>query len=168
MPHSTNVLPRLAPVVFVCWACVVFAMTATVDVSRGISFGPSPSTFLGVPLDRWDKVCALYVVGLATGCTDAYCRHVLYPWLNHNVNDDSSVYLEDGIGWVYVTALLTPTMHRASVCLGIAVVMTLQLQYVAPQLVGELLVTAPLAMAALRHKRGFGVDANEDVRSRMT
>ena len=157
--------PRTAFLVFACWVCVFVAVLARLGAfsERFLHFGPSSdprlqADFLGSKVDTWPKACTLYALGFATVCFSSYYKNVVGNWLQNSVRDHKQPFLHEPRRWAYAMATLDPVLGWVNGSLGLFVMMTLQLQFVVPQMLGEVLVTLIAATSFLSQKRAFGVE----------
>ena len=128
--------------------------------TKFLHIGPStdPKTqaeFLGAPIDSWERVILLYILGFLSAAFSTYYHAVFDAWLINSVKDPKQKKL--GITRNIVTFLITidPIVSSINRILEFFVTLTLQLQFLVPQLLGEIVATIFTSREYLSKKQGF-------------
>jgi len=155
--------PQIAFSVFSLWVIVFVVILEFMGAfsDKFMHFGPSndPKTqteFLGTKVDTWGKVITLYVLGFFTVCFSTYYNNIVGNWLTNSVKDQKTETLEETKGWSYLMANVDPLLGWINGILGFFVTLTLQLQFIIPQALGEILITILSTNNFLSKKKGFG------------
>ena len=118
-----------------------------------LQFGPGTGSFIGIKLDSWSKVIALYAVGFFTSLMTSY-----YQWIMGN-NIHSFVYnraIEEvpySRFWIYVITIMEPFFFQILEIIQFFTTLTMQFQFILPQFVGSLLADMPFTLKRLGEKR---------------
>jgi hypothetical protein len=128
--------------------------------TKFLHIGPStdPKTqaeFLGAPIDSWERVILLYILGFLSAAFSTYYHAVFGAWLTNSVKDPKQKKL--GIKRNIATFLITidPIVSSINRILEFFVTLTLQLQFLIPQLLGEIVATIFTSREYLSKKQGF-------------
>jgi hypothetical protein len=128
--------PTVALTTFTTWVLIfVFILGFMGAFSKKfMHFGPStdPETaaeFLGAHIDTWPKVIALYILGFLSSIMSSYYGTVFGAWMMNTVKD-----------------------HKA---LELFLTLTLQLQFLIPQILGDIIATILVSRSFLSKKKSF-------------
>ena len=155
---------KISFMVFSVWVIVFIISLGYMGAfsKKFMHFGPSddPETqtvFLGSKVDTWGKVITLYILGFLTICFSTYYHQIVGNWLRNTVQDQKTTTVEETKGWAYLMANLDPLLGWINGILGFFVTLTLQLQFIIPQALGEMMVTLLSTNNFLSKKKSFGV-----------
>jgi hypothetical protein len=114
---------------------------------RFLHFGPSddPETqteFLGSPVNTWPKVITLYLLGFFSVLFSTYYHDIFGTWLINSVKDHKEKNINMTKQSAYSLTFLDPLFGSINKILELFVLLTLQLQFIIPQILGELFVTS--------------------------
>lgn len=149
--------PKFALIVFlaILIGYIVFLDKENAFQKKFLRFGPSPDTkFLNIKLDTWDKVIVVYFIGLLSAASTSYYTSVTSAYvsgvlLNPAYKDkiDHSKY------WSKILVILDPIISWIMQLFQLFATLTLELQYMLPQLLGQLTVLIPTNLRTLSNKR---------------
>ena len=151
--NITNILktfnnPKVAFLIFAIWICIFLIILGGEGIfsKRFLHFGPSddPETqteFLGSPVNTWTKVITLYALGFLSICFSTYYRDIFGIWELNSVKDHKEKKINMKKSTAYLLIILDPVLDQINRILEFFVLLTLQLQFIIPQLLGELFVT---------------------------
>ena len=152
--------PKVAFLVFAIWICIFLIILGGEGIftKRFLHFGPSndPETqteFLGSPLNTWNKVITLYVLGFLSVCFSKYYDDIFGSWEINAVKDEKQKTINMKKGTAYLLTILDPLLQHINHILEFFVLLTLQLQFIVPQLLGQLFVTIFSAKIFLSKKK---------------
>jgi len=117
-----------------------------------LHFGPGAGTFLGIKIDSWSKVIALYAVGFFASLMTSY-----YQWIMAN-NIHSFVYnraikeVPYSRFWIYVITIMEPFFYQILQIIQFFTTLTMQFQFILPQFLGSLLADMPFTLKRLGEK----------------
>ena len=139
--------PKIAFIIFATWIVIfIFILKKEgIFTKKFLHFGPSndPETqtnFLGSPVDSWSKVITLYILGFLTVCFSAYYRDIFESWEINSVKNYKEKKINMKKNIAYTLIILDPILKIINKNLEIFVLLTFQLQFIIPQLLGELFV----------------------------
>ena len=152
--------PKVAFLVFAIWICIFLIILGGEGIftKRFLHFGPSddPETqteFLGSPVNTWEKVITLYVLGFLSVCFSKYYEDIFGSWEINAVKDEKQKTINMKKGTAYLLTILDPLLEQINKILEFFVLLTLQLQFIVPQLLGQLFVTIFSAKIFLSKKK---------------
>jgi hypothetical protein len=127
---------------------------------RFLHFGPStdPDTqaeFLGNPIDTWDKAIMIYVLGFLSAAFSTYYHGVFGAWMTNSVKDHKQKKLGMNKNLATILITLDPIISSVNRILELFVTLTLQLQFLVPQLLGDIIATIYTSREYLSKKQGF-------------
>ena len=140
--------PRTAFSIFAIWI-VIFMLTLGgegIFSNNFMHFGPSsdPVTqtkFLGSPVNTWTKVITIYALGFFSVVFSTYYNDIFGSWITHYVKNHKEPRINMKKGIAYAVLIIDPILETINDTLGFFVLLTLQLQFIIPQLIGHVFVT---------------------------
>ena len=125
---------------------------------RFLHFGPStdPDTqaeFLGAAIDSWEKVILLYILGFFSAAFSTYYHGVFGAWLTNTVKDPTKKKLGMNKNLANILITLDPIISSINRILELFVTLTLQLQFLIPQLLGDIIATILTSREYLSKKK---------------
>ena len=152
--------PKVAFITFAIWIVVFLLILKGEGVfsKRFLHFGPStdPETqteFLGSPVDSWEKVITLYLLGFFSVLFSTYYRDIFETWIINSVKDHKEKKIKMNKITAYLITIIDPVLDSINKILELFVLLTLQLQFIIPQILGELFITVISARAFLSKKK---------------
>ena len=149
--------PKFALIIFlvILLGYILFLDKENAFQKKFLRFGPSPDTkFLNIKLDTWDKVIVVYFIGLLSAVSTSYYTSVASSYvsgvlLNPAYKDkiDHSKY------WSKILVIIDPIISWVMQLFQLFATLTLELQYMLPQLLGQLTVLIPTNLRTLSTKR---------------
>jgi len=155
--HVKN--PSIAFVIFAIWVLVFIIISAEMGAFSGnfTQWGPADDPedqikFMGSKVDSWNKVYQIWAVGFFTVAFSAYFNQIVNPWITLNIQNDDKTDIKYKKIWSYVIAIGDPFLGWLNGILGFQVLMTGQLQFIVPQMLGEIFVIIITTYARLNTK----------------
>ena len=154
--------PKIAFIIFTCWVLLFIIIISHLGgfSKKFLHFGPStdPETqteFLGSKVDTWEKVIGLYILGFFSISFSTYYHHIFGDWIINSIRDHKESKLNVTKNTAYFLANLDPIISSINKTLEVFILLTLQLQFIVPQLLGELIVTLFTTNTFLSQKKSF-------------
>lgn len=154
--------PKIAFLTYAAWIVVfIIVLGMAGDFSQKfLHFGPSTdpeiqAEFLGTKVDTWPKVILLYVLGFLSVCFSTYYYDIYGSWSINTVRDHKEKTLKVSKFWAYFMTNMDPILTGLNGILQLFITLTFQLQFIVPQILGELLVTMISSQAFLSQKKKF-------------
>lgn len=133
-----------------------------IDLEGGFSkgflhFGPgtTPETtakFIGINIDSWTKVIMLYVISFVSSLIYSYYKYAV----NQNLETYAFQHAEKVVPvnkfWSYVILCSEPVIEQFLMVIQFFMVLTVQLQFIVPELLGNLCAHIPGVMQTLAVK----------------
>ena len=152
--------PKVAFITFAIWIIVFLLILKGEGIfsKRFLHFGPStdPETqteFLGSPIDTWPKVITLYLLGFFSVLFSTYYRDIFETWIINSVRDHKEKQIKMSKITAYLLTIIDPVLDNINKILELFVLLTLQLQFLIPQVLGELFITILSTRAFLSKKK---------------
>lgn len=149
--------PRIALIIFIVIlvAYLVFLDKESAFQNKFLKFGPSPDTkFLNIKLDSWNKVISVYVIALLSALSTSYYTSVSSSYISGVLLNPA---YKDKIGhskfWSKLLVTIDPLMSWVMQLFQLFATLTLELQYMLPQLLGHLVILIPTNLQSLEEKR---------------
>jgi hypothetical protein len=123
-----------------------------------LHFGPStdPKTqtkFLNMKLDTWKKVILMYVVGFCSSILTAYYYAVMDNFIHMYAWNPAVKVIPASKFWSYLTVIISPFLDQALTIVQFFVTLTMQLQFLIPQFIGQFIVYTPYDIYRLTKKK---------------
>lgn len=154
--------PTVALTTFTTWVLIfVFILGFMGAFSKKfMHFGPSTdpetaSEFLGAHIDTWPKVIALYILGFISSIMHSYYSTVFGAWMMNTVKDDKTKTVNMNRKIAYTLISIDPIISNINSILELFLTLTLQLQFLIPQLLGDLVASILVSHAYLKKKKSF-------------
>ena len=154
--------PKVAFIIFTCWVILFLIIIAHLGgfSKKFLHFGPStdPETqteFLGSKVDTWEKVISIYILGFFSICFSTYYHNIFGSWMINSIKDHKETKLNMTKNTSYLLSNLDPVISTINNTLEFFVLLTLQLQFIIPQLLGEVFVTIFATRSFLSKKQKF-------------
>ena len=121
-------------------------------------FGPStePETaavFLGAHLDTWSKVIILYVLGFLSSIISTYSSTVYGNWKTNSVGDEKTKKLKINKWLSHLLVIVEPIAYNINGILELFITLTLQLQFLLPQILGNIIASIYISQSFLATKK---------------
>jgi hypothetical protein len=154
--------PTVALTTFTTWVLIfVFILGFMGAFSKKfMHFGPStdPETaaeFLGAHIDTWPKVIALYILGFISSIMHSYYSTVFGAWMMNTVKDDKTKTVNMNRKIAYTLISIDPIISNINSILELFLTLTLQLQFLIPQILGDILASIIVSRSFLSKKKSF-------------
>ena len=154
--------PKISFSIFTVWIIVLVIILQSMGgfSEKFLHFGPStdPKTqteFLGSKVDTWGKVITIYILGFFSVLFSTYYFNIFGNWLTNSVKDHKQKSLNISKQSAYFLTILDPVLSSINGILSLFVTLTLQLQFIIPQILGEVLITIFSTHAFLSKKTKF-------------
>ena len=108
-------------------------------------FGPSDdeelqTTFLGSKIKSWNDVYNVMIIGFFSVLFSAYYNNIVGPWITNVIQDNKTKNINLSKNWAYIITIGDPLLRWINGILGFFITMTLQLQFIIPQVIAEIIV----------------------------
>ena len=154
--------PTTALITFTGWIFIFIILLGFMGAfsDRFLHFGPStdPETaaeFLGAHIDTWPKVIALYILGFFSSIMSSYYGTVFGAWMMNTVKDNKTKTVNMNKKVAYILISLDPIISNINSILELFLTLTLQLQFLIPQLLGDILASIMVSRSFLSKKKSF-------------
>ena len=154
--------PEVAMGTFTTWVLIFVTFLGFMGAfsKRFMHFGPStdPETateFLGTHIDTWPKVIELYTLGFLSSIMNTYYRTVYDAWMMNQVKDVKTKHVTVKKAFAYVMITLDPIITNINNILELFLTLTLQLQFLIPQVLGDFVASVLVSRAYLKKKQSF-------------
>jgi hypothetical protein len=154
--------PKTALTTFTGWIFIFIILLGFMGAFSGrfLHFGPStdPATqanFLGNPIDSWEMVILLYILGFFSAIFSTYYHSVFGAWLTNSIKDRKQKNVGMNKKLAYILITLDPIVSSINRILELFVTLTLQLQFLIPQLLGDVIATILTSRSYLSEKTRF-------------
>jgi predicted anti-sigma-YlaC factor YlaD len=149
--------PRYGLIIFIVIlvAYLVFLDKEHAFKKKVLNFGPSPdSRFLNIQLDTWGKVITVYIVAFASALVNSYYTNITSLYVNWVLlNPAYKDPIKHSKFWSRILVSFDPIITAIMAALQFFVTLTMELQYILPQMIGSLIVTIPINLSSLKGKR---------------
>ena len=148
--------PRYGLIIFIILlvAYLVFLDKEDAFKKKVLNFGPSPdSKFLNITLDTWGKVVTVYVVAFVSALVNSYYTNITSLYVNWVLlNPAYKEPIKHSKFWSRILVSVDPIITAIMAALQFFVTLTMELQYIIPQMIGSLAVTIPINLSSLKKK----------------
>jgi hypothetical protein len=122
-----------------------------------LHFGPgttpeNTTTFLAIKMDSWEKVIILYVISFFSALINQYYSFAVGENLHSYVWQRSEKVIPHDKFWTYFILFSEPIIAQLLTIIGFFTTLTLQLQFILPELVGGMIAHIPGVMRRLADK----------------
>jgi len=154
--------PHIAMATFTTWILIFVTILGFMGAfsKKFMHFGPStdPETaaeFLGAHIDTWPKVIELYALGFFSAIMKTYYRTVYNAWMMNQVKDVKTKHVTVKKSFAYIMITLDPLISNINSILELFLTLTLQLQFLVPQILGDFVASVLVSRAYLKKKKSF-------------
>ena len=154
--------PKVSSGIFTIWIIILVLILQSMGgfSKKFLHFGPSTdpkiqTEFLGSKVDTWSKVIIIYILGFFSVLFSTYYFNIFGNWLTNSVKDHKQKTLNMSKHHAYFFTILDPIINSINGILSLFITLTLQLQFIIPQILGEVLVTIFSTKAFLSKKTKF-------------
>tara|TARA_A100001011_G_scaffold394953_1_gene488587 strand:- start:1818 stop:2321 length:504 start_codon:yes stop_codon:yes gene_type:complete len=156
--------PQIALGTFTTWVAIFVIILGVMGAfsKKFMHFGPSTdpetsATFLGAPIDTWPKTILLYILGFLSSIISSYYNLVFGAWTINNIHNEKNKDLSPiSKKTAKIMLLISPIASNINHLLELFLTLTLQLQFILPQLLGDILASILVSLSFLNKKRKFG------------
>ena len=149
--------PRFALIIFIAILIgyLVFLDKENAFQNKFLRFGPSPDTkFLNIKLDSWNKVISVYAIALLSALSTAYYTSVSSSYISGVLlNPAYKDKISQSKFWSKLLVTIDPLMSWVMQLFQLFATLTLELQYMLPQLLGHLIILIPTNLQSIEEKR---------------
>ena len=152
--------PKVALIIFTLF---LVAYITFIDVEGGFAgnflhFGPGTNeknmtSFMGVKLDTWTKVLLLYAVSFFAALLTAYYQTVMNNNIHSYIWNRAISSVPYSRSWTYAIMLMEPFFYQVLSIVQFFTNMTLQVQFIIPSFLGEMIASVPFTLKRLGEKR---------------
>lgn len=118
-----------------------------------MTFGPSDSRFMMMKLDTWPKVIILYVVSFLSAMMTTYYDNVMETNIHSYIWNPSVKKVPFSRTWTYIIVFLEPIFMEILGLITLLASLTLQLQFLLPEILGSMLAETPFVLKILGTKK---------------
>jgi hypothetical protein len=149
--------PRIAFSIFIiCLAGYIAFLAEEKAFSAGfLKFGPDPDLkFLGMKVNTWNRVILLYVIGFFSAILTAYYQTVMFDFIHSKLwNPAYTKKMQVSKLWATIVVSVEPVLYWILSILKFFLTLTIRLQFLLPQLFGQLLVNIPYNIMKVGEKK---------------
>jgi len=154
--------PTFAFTTFTTWILIFVVILGYMGAfsDHFMQFGPSSdpklqAVFLGTHIDTWTKTIAIMILGFTSSMFSTYYYTVFGSWLTNTIRDHKAKDLK--MSWLKAMTLTTmnPLITGINGVLEFFVTLTMQLQFIFPQILGQVLTTIITTRSFLSKKKKF-------------
>ena len=117
-----------------------------------LHFGPGTGKFLGINIDSWPKVLALYGIGFFASLFTSYYQWIMANNIHSYVYNQAIKEVPYSRFWIYVITLMEPFFYQILGIIQLFTTMTMQFQFILPQFLGSLVADMPFTLKRLGEK----------------
>jgi hypothetical protein len=119
------------------------------------TFGPDPSIkFLGMLLDTWHKVIMVYIIAFTSSLLHSYYESVTRSFINMQLRNPAyTKQLNVSKNWTKLMIATEPVLDWAMTIVQFFITMTMQFQFLVPQLLGKVIVALPLDFSTIEENK---------------
>lgn len=151
--------PKLVVIIFTLFLVgyIVFIDKAGGFSNNFLHFGPGTTPentpkFLGITMDSWNKVYALYVVSFFAALMTSYYNTVMSNHIHSYIWNRALPKVPFSRAWTYVIVMMEPFFYQMLGIIQFFTMMTMQLQFILPEFVGSLIAEIPFTLQRLSEK----------------
>ncbi len=149
--------PNIALIIFVLIAVgyLIFLDKEGVFQKKFLHFGPSPdSKFFHITIDTWGKVIAVYIIGFISALSVSYYTSVTGSFVSGILlNPAYKDIIKTSEFWSKIIVSVDPIITWIMNSFQIFITLTMQLQFMIPQLLGHIAVAIPSNLKSVSMKR---------------
>jgi hypothetical protein len=147
--------PRVVVVLFVIFLVgyLVFIDEEGGFAGNFTTFGPSDSRFMLMKLDSWTKVIVLYFVSFFSAMMTTYYDNVMESNIHSYLWNPAIKKIPFSKTWTYIIVFLEPIFMELLGLITLMASLTLQLQFILPELLGSMLAETPFVLQILGTKK---------------
>lgn len=125
--------------------------------SQFLHFGPgtdstNTTAFLGIVLNSWKKVVAMYFVSFLSSLMNTYYMYAMSNNLHSYIWNRAIPKVPFSKKWTYVVILAEPFIMEILTITQFFTNLTMQLQFIIPQFIGSMIIEVPFTIQRLREK----------------
>jgi hypothetical protein len=149
-------------VVLIIFILFLIGYLIFMDVEGGFSkkflrFGPgttdeNTTKFIGIKIDSWSKVITLYAISFLTSLMISYYDVIIYNNIHRYVWNPAITHIPYSKFWTYTAILSQPLFNQLLLIIQFYMALTLQLQFIIPQFMGEFIAQLPFSLQTLGRK----------------
>jgi len=119
-----------------------------------MNFGPSEdTTFLNMKLNTWSKVILVYLIGFFSSLLTTYYQTVSYDFIHSYIwNPAYTKKINISKKWTTAIVAIEPFLYMVLNTLNFFVNLTMELQYIIPKFIGNILVDIPYGLYKVNQK----------------
>ena len=148
--------PRIAFVIFVAFIIGYLVFLDEEGAFKNFTkFGPEPNTkFLGMKLDTWKKVILVYFVGFLSAILQSYYGTVMFDFIHSKLwNPAYKETIPISKTWASVIVTMEPLLYWFLSIVQFFITLTMQLQFIIPQFIGQLIIDIPYGLMKIGEKK---------------
>ena len=153
--------PRVALIIFLALtvAYLVFLDREQAFQKKFLHFGPSPdSRFLNIKLDSWGKVIAVYIIGFISALGTSYYTNITSSYVSGVLlNPAYKEKIQHTRLWGSILVAIDPIMSWVMKTFQFFITLTMELQYIIPQFLGDIMIAIPNNLINVSRKK-FSTD----------
>jgi hypothetical protein len=147
--------PRVVVVLFVIFLVgyLIFIDEEGGFADNFTTFGPSDSRFMLMKLDTWTKVIVVYFVSFFSAMMTTYYDNVMESNIHSYLWNPAIKKVPFSKTWTYIIVFLEPVFMELLGLITLMASLTLQLQFILPELIGSMLAETPFVLQILGTKK---------------
>lgn len=151
--------PRVSLIIYLVWIIILVISLIFLGIFNDktfFAFGPtSDDTFLGNSINTWGKVIILYVISFCTAAFNTYYGSIYGTWLYNQVKDSERKHLNIPKKEAKLMTIISPIITGINDIIGIFILLTQQLQYIIPQILGDVVISIIISHKYIDKKSKF-------------
>ena len=151
--------PRISLLFYSIWILILIIsllFLGILDDKNFFHFGPSEKdTFLGGSINSWPKVIILYLISFFAAAFNSYFGSIYGNWFHNQVIDTERDYLKVSKKDAKLMTIVSPLVIGINNVIEIFILLTKQLQYILPQILGDVIVSVITAHKFINKKKKF-------------
>lgn len=154
--------PTFALTTFTTWILIFIVILGYMGAftEHFLHFGPSSdpkvqAEFLGTPINSWTKTIALYILGFVSAAFSTYYYNIFGSWLTNTIRDHKTKHIKISRSQAIILTTMNPLITAVNGVLEFFVTLTLQLQFIIPQIMGQVIMTVLTTRSFLEKKTKF-------------
>lgn len=151
--------PKMSSLVYLLWTAILLIILVNIEGfdKQFFHFGPNTDetnvTLFNKEINTWGKVIGIWIIGFLIVVFKSYYHVIVEPWLTNQVYDENVKYINLSKPVTYFIALTEPLLSWINSIFLFFLTLTMQLQFILPQFLGEFLVNSIAVRAYLSDKK---------------
>ena len=149
--------PKIAFIIFLTFIIIYLVLLDEEGAfqKKFLNFGPSKETkFLNMTLDTWPKVISVYLIGFFSTLLTSYYNTVSYDFIHSFIwNPAYNKPIKISKKWTQLIVSTEQVLYWILSTLNFFVTLTMELQYIIPKFLGDIIVNVPYGLYKVEQKK---------------